>query len=151
MTHAALIGLALVGLGLVLWLVGAPWPGWLIAFTPSAILSFGPIGLRASTFASTVPIPALEGQDIDMMGQVVAMPQFGEDGVRFCFAVTSARLKGEKGTLPSQIYFGWYLGFGLRPAKTAPVHIVDGETEPPDFHLSCSAGRSLCAQANTGK
>ena len=135
LTYSVLTGLALVGLGLVLWLVGAHWPCWLIAFTLSVILGFGLTGLRASSFASAALNLALKGQDIDITGQVVAMSQFGEDGVRFRFAVASARLKGEQVTLPSQIYLGWYSGFGLRPAKPAPVAIVDGEVEPPEFSL----------------
>ena len=94
-------------------------------------------GLRASSFAGAALNPALEGQDIDVSGQVMAMPQFAEDGVRFRFAVTSARLQGKQITLPSQIYLGWYSGFGLRPAKPTPraAPVADGDPEPPEFSL----------------
>lgn len=137
MVYAVLTGMALIGLGLLLWLFRPSWPGWLAAFTLSAILGFGLTGLRAGSFASTVLNPALEGQDIDITGQIVAMPQFGEDGVRFRFTVASARLKGQPVTLPPLIYLGWYSGFGLRPAKPVPVAgpVADGELEPPEFSL----------------
>lgn len=145
LTYAVLTGAALMGLGLVLWLFpwlftrqfGRPWLGWLAAFTLSAILAFGLTGVRASSFASAALNPALEGQDIDVTGKIVAMPQFGEDGVRFRFAVASAHLKGEQVSLPPQIYLGWYSGFGFRPAKAAPVAVpaADGEVEPAEFSL----------------
>ncbi len=141
LTYAILMGMALIGLGLALWLFPwlfkRPWLAWLAAITLSVILGFGLTGVRASSFASTTLNPALEGQDIDIAGQVVAMPQFGEDGVRFRFAVASAHLKGQQVTLPPQIYLGWYSGFGLRPAKPVPVAVpvADGEVEPPEFSL----------------
>ena len=137
LTYAVLTGMALMGLGLMFWLFRSHWPGLLTAFTLSAILGFGLTGVRASSFASSALNPALEGQDIDITGQVVAMPQFGEDGVRFRFAVASAQLKGEQVKLPPQIYLGWYSGFGLRPAKAVALvaPVADGDTEPPEFSL----------------
>ena len=130
--YLILTGMALLGLGILLWLVRRSWPGLLLAFALSAGLGFGLTGVRACSFANTALNPALEGQDIDVTGQVVTMPQFGEDGVRFRFAVTSARMKGEQVTLPPQIYLGWYAGFGVRPTK--PV-VMDGDPEPPEFSL----------------
>ena len=109
-TYVVLTGLALLGLGILLWLVRRSWLGLLVAFALSAGLGFGLTGVRASNFASTALNPALEGQDIDVTGQVVAMPQFGEDGVRFRFQVASSSLKGEAVRLPPQIYLGWYSG-----------------------------------------
>ena len=140
-TYQVLIGAALTGLLLVLGLLHRlfrrPWVGWLCAFMLAAVLGFGLTGLRASAFASTALNPALEGQDVDITGQVMAMPQFGDDGVRFRFAVASAKLKGEKVTLPPQIYLGWYSGFGLRATKNAALAapMADGEVEPPEFSL----------------
>ncbi len=139
LSYAALTATALIGMGLGLWLLprmsGPSGMGWLGAFTLSAVLGFGLTGLRASSFASTALNPALEGQDIVVTGQVVAMPQFGEDGVRFRFAVASAYLNGEQVTLPPQIYLGWYSGFGVRPAKPVAVPAADGDVEPPEFSL----------------
>ncbi|MGB4115669.1 MAG: DNA internalization-related competence protein ComEC/Rec2 [Polaromonas sp.] len=98
----------------------------------SGALGFGVTGLRATTFAATALNPVLEGQDIEVTGQITAMPQFGEDGVRFRFAVASANLKGEPVALPPLIYLGWYSGFGLRPTKAV---VADGDPESPEFSL----------------
>ena len=133
LTYAVLVGLALTGLGLLLWLARRPWLGLLLALALSASLGFGLTGLRASVYSATALSPLLEGHDIEVTGQVMAMPQFGEDGVRFRLAVSSARFKGENVTLPPQIALGWYSGFGARPAKVQPV--TDGDPEPSEFSL----------------
>ena len=131
--YAVLTVLAVIGLGLLLLLAKSRWLGLGLALFLSAALGFGLTGLRASQFASGALNPVFEGQDIDITGQVMAMPQVGEDGVRFRFAVASARLKGETITLPPQIALGWYSGFGVRATK--PV-ATDGDTEPPEFSLA---------------
>ena len=140
-TYAVLIVLSVLGFLLSI----APhsqffkraWVGWFAAFLLAALFGFGLTGLRASAFASTTLNPSLEGQDIDVTGRVVAMPQFGEDGVRFRFAVESAQLKGRPVALPPQIYLGWYSGFGQQATKTGtlPAPMADGEVEPPEFSL----------------
>ena len=130
--YAVLVAAALVGLGGLLQLVMRPWLGLLLAFALSAALGFGLTGLRASLFADTALNPALEGQDIEVTGQIVAMPQVGEDGVRFRLTVASARLKGEAVSLPPQIALGWYSGFGAKPTKAV---VADGDPEPPEFSL----------------
>ena len=137
LSYAAVAIAALVGIGWLLRRATQPGLAWLLALVLASLLSatvgYGITGLRAAAFASTSLDPALEGQDIDVTGQVVAMPQFGEDGVRFRFAVLSAQLKGKTVALPPQIYLGWYSGFGLRPAKAATG--ADGDAEPPEFSL----------------
>ena len=133
LTYAALVGLALTGLGLLLRLARRPWLGLHLALALSASLGFGLTGLRASVYSATALSPQLEGHDIEVTGQVMAMPQFGEDGVRFRLAVSSARLQGENVTLPPQIALGWYSGFGARPAKVQAV--TDGDPEPSEFSL----------------
>ncbi len=136
--YALLIAAALVGLGGLMRLlqlqqpVMRPWLALLLAFVLSAALGFGLTGLRASLFADTALNPALEGSDIEVTGQIVSMPQVGEDGVRFRLSVASARLKGEAVSLPPQIALGWYSGFGAKPTK-APV--ADGDPEPPEFSM----------------
>jgi competence protein ComEC len=132
--YAAWVVASLTGLGVLLWRLRRLrllWPGLILAFALSANLGFGLTGLRASVYNASALNPLLEGQDIDVTGQVVAMPQFAEDGVRFRLAVSSARLKGENVTLPPQIALGWYSGFGTRPAKVQPA--TDGDPEPPEF------------------
>ena len=61
-----------------------------LALLLASAASFGLTGLRASAFAGAALSPALEGQDIVVTGQIAAMPQFGEDGVRFRLDVISA-------------------------------------------------------------
>ena len=136
LSYAVWVVTSLTGLGVLLWRVRRfrlLWPGLLLAFALSAGLGFGLTGWRASVYNAAALNPLLEGQDIDVTGQVVAMPQFGEDGVRFRLAVSSARLKGENVSLPPQIALGWYSGFGTRPATVQPV--PDGDTEPAEFSL----------------
>ncbi len=95
---------------------------------------FGVTGLRALAFGQTALNPALEGRDIAVTGQVLAMPQTGEDGIRFRFAIESARLDGQNVALPPQVYLGWYAGFGPRAVRTAIPRPVDNDsTEPPEF------------------
>ena len=111
--------------------------GWLVSCALALLLAcaaaFGLTGLRASAFAGAALDPALEGQDIMVTGQVSAMPQFGEDGVRFRLDVASALLAGKPVTLPPQLQLGWYAGFGVRPAKTS--RLDDTEPQAPEFSL----------------
>jgi len=74
-------------------------------------LGFGLTALRAAAFQAQALSPALEGRDIQVTGVVQAMPQQGEDAVRFRLKVESARLEGASVVLPSQLYLGWYAGF----------------------------------------
>ena len=144
LSYALVATAALTGIGLLLRLATRHSLGFylalvmpaVVALALSAALGFGITGMRAVSFAATTLDAALEGQDIDVIGQVAAMPQFGEDGVRFRFAVLSAQLKGKPVALPPQIYLGWYSGFGLRPARLDPrVAGAEGEAEPPEFSV----------------
>ncbi|WP_341905568.1 DNA internalization-related competence protein ComEC/Rec2 [Polaromonas sp. YR568] len=80
----------------------------------AALMAFGSTGWRAGVFQSTALSPALEGRDITLVGRVLAMPQVGEDGVRFRFGVESATLNGWPVRLPPKLLLGWYHGFGAR-------------------------------------
>ena len=94
---------------------------WLCAgltFMLAGGVGFGATGLRAHAFLATALNPALEGQDILVTGQIKAMPQVSEDGVRFYFEVASADLDGKPVAVPPRLLLGWYAGFGTRPAKT---------------------------------
>ncbi|MEO7885237.1 MAG: DNA internalization-related competence protein ComEC/Rec2 [Polaromonas sp.] len=88
------------------------------------MLGVGLTGWRAGAFLTAALNPALEGRDIEVTGQVLAMPQPGEDGVRFRLAVESARLNGGAVTLPPQILLGWYSGFAGREPP-APAQDAD--------------------------
>lgn len=90
-----------------------------LALCLAALLGFGLTGWRASVFEISGLNPALEGRDIEVTGQVLAMPQVSEEGLRFRLGVESARLDGRVVALPPQILLGWYAGFGVREAQAA--------------------------------
>ena len=79
-------------------------------------LAFAITGLHAA-WRSAALDPALEGQDVDVVGVVQAMPQQQDVGWRFRFEVEQAWLVAATGdstpidlaaALPSQVYLGWY-------------------------------------------
>jgi competence protein ComEC len=94
----------------------ASWGRMCLVFALAAVLGFAVTGWRAGVFQSAALSPALEGRDIEVRGSVLAMPQSGEDGVRFRLGIESARLDGRAVSLPPQILLGWYSGFGGREA-----------------------------------
>ena len=96
-----------------------------LVFCMAVVLGFGLTGWRACAFQTTALNPALEGRDIDVSGTVLAMPQIGEDAVRFRLEVDSARLDGQTVTLPPQIMLGWYSGFAGRETKNASAKSSD--------------------------
>lgn len=98
--------------------------GWAVLLG-AALLGFGVTGWRASAFQATTLNPALEGRDIVVTGMVLAMPQPGDDAVRFRLGVESARLNGQAVTLPPQLLLGWYAGFGAREAKSLALESAD--------------------------
>ncbi len=140
--YGALVAFALLALVALVVLVG--WrlalfglrKFWLVAaliFVLASALSFALTGLRAHAFLSSALNPSLEGQDIVVTGEVHAMPQVNEDGVRFVFAVDSAALNGQKVAVPPRIQLGWYSGFGTRSAKVQLD--ADQDPQPPEFLL----------------
>ncbi|MGC1172685.1 MAG: DNA internalization-related competence protein ComEC/Rec2 [Polaromonas sp.] len=127
-------------------LVGAMTPpaaaAWsarsLAALLLALVAGFALTGLRAAVFQGGALVPALEGKDIDITGRVLAMPQRGEDGLRFRFAVEGARLDGKPVQLP-QLYLGWYAGFGGRDAPDAdtpdaPAALLALQRQPQNLH-----------------
>jgi competence protein ComEC len=100
---------------------------------------FGLTGLRAVTFQAGALAPALEGRDIEVTGRVVAMPQRNDDGLRFRFAIASARLDGQPVLLPPRVYLGWYAGFGFREPVT-------GGSGPDNPDASGSPAAALALQ-----
>ena len=89
-----------------------------------AVAAFGVTGLHAWTRVSTID-PILEGQDLDVVGVVQAMPQRQDLGWRFRFRIEQAwQVDGSGATgashalvvdaqVPSQVYLGWYGQEGL--------------------------------------
>ena len=116
--YAVLALLALAGAGLLAGALrsgrGAATVLRLAALSMALLAGFALTGLRATVFQAGALAPGLEGRDIEVTGRVLAMPQRADDGLRFRFAVESARLDGALVQLPAQIYLGWYAGFGAR-------------------------------------
>ena len=130
---------ALLIVGLARWRRGRQL-AMVLALLTSAAFGFGLTGVRATLFQATSLNPALEGLDILITGQVLAMPQFGEEGVRFRFEVASARVNSQVVRLPPQIFLGWYAGFGAKVSKAQPpaqtVFTSDSENgELPEYSL----------------
>ena len=111
------------------------------AFILAAVLGFGLTGWRAAVFQAAALDPALEGRDIEVTGEVPAMPQTGEDGVRFRLEVESAQLDGRPVTLPPQILLGWYAGFGAREAMGGARVVAVQEADADPFEASLALQR----------
>jgi competence protein ComEC len=73
-----------------------------------AALGFAATGLRCQIFAASALEPALEGQDLRIVGVVTDMPQRSEAGLRFSLACESAQLAGRAVTVPPRMDVGWY-------------------------------------------
>jgi len=104
--YAALAALA------VLWLWRSPWRGalrWGGVCWAFAALSFACTGGHALWKLPGMD-PALEGQDLDLVGVVQAMPQRQDIGWRFSFQVEQAHAAqgGLRVQVPEHIYLGWY-------------------------------------------
>ncbi|MDP1954495.1 MAG: DNA internalization-related competence protein ComEC/Rec2 [Polaromonas sp.] len=127
----ALLGLAGVGLlaGALRSGRGAATGHSLAALVLALLAGFAGTGLRATAFQAGALAPGLEGKDIAVTGRVLAMPQRADDGLRFRFAVESARLDGALVQVPPQIYLGWYAGFGGR-APAPSLTDIDNPDAP---------------------
>ena len=99
-----------------------------LAAAAFALLAFSLCGLRASFFISNALAPELQGRDIAVTGVVAAMPQRGDDGVRFRLDVESARAANAEVALPPRIYLGWYSGFA---GAQVPA---DAQGQPAELH-----------------
>ena len=76
----------------------------------SAATAFFCCALRAQVFLEKQIAPRLEGQVLQVVGRVTAMPQRMQENIRFRFAVQYAQLaSGELVELPPQVMLGWYV------------------------------------------
>ena len=92
-------------------------PVWCTAWcTVWFVLAFAATGLHAWSRSDAID-PALEGQDLDVVGVVQAMPQRQDLGWRFRFELEQAWRVDKVGewhavdlpqSVPSQVYLGWY-------------------------------------------
>ncbi len=103
-----------------------------VLFLVLALLGFSVTGLRSVEFVQQAMNPALEGQDLQVVGVVASLPQATTSGHRFRFDVSSAvSLERATVSLPPSIDLGWYNGqFGVArdPTQAAlPSPVVAGE------------------------
>lgn len=110
--------LVLVALGVLVWL-GLPPDNVAIpprrvalgvVFLASSVLAFGLTGLRAQVYLHSALAPALEGQNIAVVGVVAGLTQRNDQGVRFRLDVESAERDGRPVRLPAKVQLVWYGG-----------------------------------------
>lgn len=88
-----------------------------LALLAAVAAGFGWAGGLASDRLGNALDPAVEGEDLIVVGIVAGLPQFGPDGVRFTFEVEqSTRPDGGRVTLPPRLSLGWYRGWDRRAA-----------------------------------
>ncbi|MDO4796305.1 MAG: ComEC/Rec2 family competence protein, partial [Brachymonas sp.] len=74
----------------------------------TAMLAFGSTGWRASHYAARILPAHLQQRDIVVQGQVLGLPQWLPDGVRFNLLVEQATLNGQAVRLPDTLSLAWY-------------------------------------------
>ena len=84
---------------------------FVLALLAAALCGAGASGWRAALRMADALEPALEGRDLVVTGIVASLPQASASGLRFRFAVESAR-EGERAVgVPPLLALGWYRGF----------------------------------------
>ncbi len=78
--------------------------------------AFALVGLRASHFDAQRLDPALEGQDLQVVGVVGDLTQSNATGLRFRLQVESAQRGAQAVQLPPRMDVGWYSGLAPRGA-----------------------------------
>lgn len=90
------------------------------------LLGWGITGLHACAMPDAID-PHLEGLDLDVQGQVLAMAQRQDSGWRFRFAVEEARLAGRVVKVPQELYLGWYSASSQEASAFLPTQVWPGE------------------------
>jgi competence protein ComEC len=86
-----------------------------------ALAAYGSTGWRAAErLAQRLPA-ALEGQDLQLTGVIVGLPQPGPQGTRFVFRVEQAQHDGQPVRVPVRVALGWYRGFDGDALLAAPL------------------------------
>ncbi len=109
------------------------WAAWFWACFAFAVVGFGATGGRAGIYAQTVLNEALQGQDIDVVGTVAAMPHRHPAGLRFRLNVESAQIGGQPVQLPKMIDLGWYAGFSLSTNAAQTQALLDLQRQTADL------------------
>jgi competence protein ComEC len=80
----------------------------LTVFAAAFLLAFAQAGWRAAAFQAQALAPALEGQDIEVVGLIASSPQLGSDVVRFRLELEQARQGDSLVRLPPLLWLSWY-------------------------------------------
>lgn len=112
---------------------------WVLGSLLWVSVAFAVTGLHARARVSSMA-PALEGQDLDVVGVVQAMPQKQDLGWRFRFRIEQAWQVDATGAsralqvdadVPAQVYLGWYGQEGLHDSgwtlSPLPEPVKSGE------------------------
>jgi len=118
------------------------WLCQVLVACAGAALLFATTGLRATVYLQGALDPALEGQNIRVIGTIAAMPQVNEAGVRLRLDVESAWLPGEGAgaarkpvQLPERMDVSWYGGFFFgATSATTTVRPLEPQRRPPALH-----------------
>lgn len=81
----------------------------------AGLAAFGIAGWRATAFAAQALPAAWEGRDMVLTGVIAGLPQDGEFGQRFLFAVEHAEAEGQAAPAPPLVVLGWSGRFGAAP------------------------------------
>ncbi|MDD0836997.1 DNA internalization-related competence protein ComEC/Rec2 [Curvibacter sp. HBC61] len=136
----AYLGLAAVALGgvIALRLTGRRWGpsagggfsrsgAWGVAvLVLAAALACAQVGLRALWLRDNALPAALEGVDLQVTGQISAMPQRLAWGQRFYLVPESASLAGQSVSLPSPLWLSWSGPAGAAVPSSAPAAVPRG-------------------------
>ncbi len=105
-------GAAVAGGLLCLWMARRPRLRMLLLVAGMAALGFGATGLQASVRLADALAPALEGEDLAVVGVVASLPRHLPSGLRFDLHIESATHEGRPIDAPERVSLGWYAGFG---------------------------------------
>ncbi|MBC7514292.1 MAG: DNA internalization-related competence protein ComEC/Rec2 [Herminiimonas sp.] len=99
------------------------YPAMLLKTLAGLLIGFAWAGLFANHYLDEELDPALEGQDLIVVGVVDSLPFRFDQGVRFNLRVESATRDGVPVTVPAHVALGWYaeLHFPRRAAAALPV------------------------------
>ncbi len=98
-------------------MLGRRWsggPAMLAMALAAGLAAFGMTGWRAAAFAAQALPADWEGRDIALTGVIASMPQPGEFGSRFLFAVEKAEAEGVPAPAPPLVVLGWPGRFGAQ-------------------------------------
>ncbi len=123
---------------------------WALLLMAAVALAFVWTSTRAQGRLDQALPAALEGQDVQLTGQVVSLPRETITGTRFLFEITNAQHNGQLVQLPPLVSLGWYRGIdedamlggppldvkaGQRWRLTARLRQPHGTLNPHGFDL----------------